>query len=294
MIKSIFSAFLFSLSLVVTGCGGQLETHQSEIASAGPSNDGFEPYKNARFTQALDSIFDRGSDTNTKWSIEVRAHGPRGEKLALYSRASGTSVKPASTMKILTSWTAFQEISSASQIGSEKFNYIREMMKYSDNGMAENVLSWSGGINSAYSMLGEFGISKSTGLRIADGSGLSYDNRLAASDLVQILSVIRKSDKMKAFRALMPVAGVDGTLAGRMGGINGTIAAKTGTLTTDPTTALAGYGDSKTGWQVVFAMLGDSVPSVEAGRWAIDDAMNEIINTLNYLPASSRSVAATN
>jgi D-alanyl-D-alanine carboxypeptidase len=72
-----------------------------------------------------------------------------------------------------------------------------------------------------------------------------------------------------------------------MGHLRGTVAAKTGTLTTDPTTALAGYGDSKTGWQIVFAMLGDSVPSVDSGRSTIDAAVEEVINTLNYLPASS-------
>ncbi|MEY3901879.1 MAG: D-alanyl-D-alanine carboxypeptidase/D-alanyl-D-alanine-endopeptidase, partial [Pseudomonadota bacterium] len=151
--------------------------------------------------------------------------------------------------------------------------------------MAENVLSWSGGINAAYEMLTNFGISRSAGLRLVDGSGLSYDNKLSAHDLVQLLSVIRTSDKMKAFRALMPVAGIDGTLAGRMTNIKGTVAAKTGTLINDPTAALAGYADSQTGWQVVFAMLGDSVYTVDAGRDSIDDAMNEVINTLNFLPA---------
>jgi D-alanyl-D-alanine carboxypeptidase len=294
MMNSLFSAVLLSVSVLVTGCGVSVESQQNEIASAGNIDDGYKPYVNARFTKALDSIFNQSSDSNTVWSVDVRAHGPRGEKMELYKRSSGTSVKPASTMKILTSWTAFQEISSASQIGSDKFNYIREMMKYSDNGMAENVLSWSGGVNATYSMLTQFGISRSSGLKVADGSGLSYDNRLSATDLVQLLSVIRKSDKIKAFRALLPVAGVDGTLSGRMGNINGTIAAKTGTLTTDPTTALAGYGDSKTGWQVVFAVLGDSVPSVDSGRYAIDEAMTEIINTLNYLPASAQSVATAN
>jgi D-alanyl-D-alanine carboxypeptidase len=274
------------LSLFVVACGGaEKQTVSQTSSSDSAAKDDFEPFKNPRFQRAMDSYFDRGSDSNTRWSVEVLAHGPRGQKLSLYSRSSATSVKPASTMKILTSWTAFQELSSASQIGSEKFNYIREMMKYSDNTMAENVLSWSGGINAAYEMLTNFGISRSAGLRLVDGSGLSYDNKLSAHDLVQLLSVIRTSDKMKAFRALMPVAGIDGTLAGRMTNIKGTVAAKTGTLINDPTAALAGYADSQTGWQVVFAMLGDSVYTVDAGRDSIDDAMNEVINTLNFLPA---------
>lgn len=293
MLKSNLTILSIFSSVLLAACGvSPQQANQASSLSVGQSNDdSFEPYNNPRFKAALDGIFERSSDSNTTWSVEVRAHGPGGEKLAMYSRRASTSVKPASTMKLVTSWTAFQELSSASVIGSDKYNYIREMMKYSDNDMAENVLSWCGGVRASYDMLSQFGILKSSNLKLVDGSGLSYDNRLAAHDLVQLLSVARQSDKIKAFRSLLPVAGVDGTLAGRMTNVKGTIAAKTGTLTTDPTAALAGYGDSRSGWQVVFAVLGDSVPSVDEGRNAIDDAMYEVINTLNYLQLGS-SVAA--
>ncbi|MEY2988652.1 MAG: hypothetical protein RJB13_2173, partial [Pseudomonadota bacterium] len=166
------------------------------------------------------------------------------------------------------------------------------MMKYSDNYMADQVLASCGGVSASYAMLSAFGIKKSASLAIVDGSGLSYDNKLGASDLVQLLTEIRSSDKMKAFRSLLPVGGVDGTLSNRLGNIPGTIAAKTGTLTTDPTTALAGFGDSKTGWQIVFAILGDSVPSVDNGRNTIDSALAEIIGTLNYFPSKPSSQAS--
>ncbi len=288
---SLFVLSIAALSFV--GCGQVTppETAQTLALDQG-SNDEFETYKNERFSTALNNIFDNASDANTGWSVSIRAYGPKGQKLSLYTQNALRAVKPASTMKILTSWTAFQNIPSASEIGSSKYSYIREMMKYSDNAMAETVLGWCGGVASSYTMLTKFGISKSARLNIADGSGLSYDNRLAAQDLVQILSGIRATPKMKAFRSLLPVGGVDGTLSSRLGNINGTIAAKTGTLINDPTAALAGYGDSKTGWQIVFAMLGDSVPSVDSGRAAIDAALMEVINTLNYLPASSSAVAA--
>ncbi|NBO38405.1 hypothetical protein EBU99_07455 [bacterium] len=284
--------FVLALGFVATGCGapGQdIESNAQTIDSG--TEGGFKPYVNPRLNSALDSIFERGSDSNTRWSVEVLAFGPSGEKLSFYGRDVGMAVKPASTMKIMTSWTAFQKFSSASEIGSEKFKYMREMMKYSDNDMAENVLSWCGGTQATYEMLNNFGIQKSSGLRIVDGSGLSYDNRLAAHDFVQVLTSIRASNKMRAFRALLPVGGVDGTLAGRLGNVNGTVAAKTGTLTTDPTTSLSGFADSRSGWQIVFSMLGDSVPSVDGGRNTIDAAVVEIINTLNYLPEKAQSVA---
>ncbi|MBM3382770.1 MAG: hypothetical protein FJY29_10055 [Betaproteobacteria bacterium] len=288
---SLVALSLAALALI--GCGQATSPEGSQtLAVDSGGDDGFEPYKNERFSKALSNIFANGSDGNTRWSVSIRAYGPRGQKLSLYRQSAERAVKPASTMKILTSWIAFQKIPSASTIGSDKYSYIREMMKYSDNTMAENILGWCGGVSASYSMLTNFGISKSAQLNIADGSGLSYHNRLAADDLVQILSGIRASAKMKAFRSLLPVAGVDGTLAGRLGNVNGTIAAKTGTLINDPTAALAGYGDSRTGWQIVFAILGDSVPSVDSGRASIDSALTEVISTLNYLPASSSAVAA--
>jgi hypothetical protein len=55
---------------------------------------------------------------------------------------------------------------------------------------------------------------------------------------------------------------------------------------------LAGFGDSRSGWQIVFAMLGDSVPSVDNGRATIDDAVEEIINTVNYFPSGEAVAAA--
>lgn len=289
LVTTLFAA----LALALVGCGGATQTTDSLAQSSDVGNtSGFEPYKNERFTAALANIFAKGSDSNTRWSVAVRAFGPQGQKLSLYSQSASTVVKPASTMKILTSWTAFQKFSSASQIGSERYSYIREMMKYSDNYMADQVLASCGGIASAYSMLTSFGIKKSPSLAIVDGSGLSYDNKLGASDLVQLLTEIRYSDKMKAFRSLLPVGGIDGTLSNRLGHVPGTIAAKTGTLTTDPTTALAGFGDSKTGWQIAFAMLGDSVPSVDNGRYTIDTAVEEIIRTLNYFPSKPSSQAS--
>lgn len=281
------------LSITVVGCGAPSHVLDSSAQTVDEGkSSGFEPYKNERFKAALDRIFSQGSDSNTQWSVAVRAFGPQGQKLSLYSQAPSRVVKPASTMKILTSWTAFQKFSSASEIGSSRYSYIREMMKYSDNYMADQVLASCGGVSASYSMLAASGIQKSPSLAIIDGSGLSYENKLGASDLVQLLTEIRSSDKMKAFRSLLPVGGVDGTLANRLGHIPGTIAAKTGTLITDPTTALAGFGDSKTGWQIAFAILGDSVPNVDNGRYTIDSALEEIIRTLNYFPTKPASQAA--
>jgi D-alanyl-D-alanine carboxypeptidase len=289
----LFEFLLVGIAVGLAGCGVPVtndfaDTQSVDVGQSG----GFEPYKNERFQSTLDRIFAQGSDSNTRWSVAVRAFGPQGQKLALYSQSAARVVKPASTMKILTSWTAFQKISSASQIGSERYLYIREMMKYSDNYMADQVLASCGGVSASYAMLTSFGIQKSANLSIIDGSGLSYSNKLGASDLVQILTEIRASDKMKAFRSLLPVGGIDGTLSSRLGHVPGTIAAKTGTLTTDPTTALAGYGDSRSGWQIAFAILGDSVPSVDNGRYTIDTAVEEIIRTLNYFPTKTGSQAS--
>jgi D-alanyl-D-alanine carboxypeptidase/D-alanyl-D-alanine-endopeptidase (penicillin-binding protein 4) len=126
----------------------------------------------------------------------------------------------------------------------------------------------------------ERGIAASDGFEMADASGLSYDNRLAARDLVQVLLwIVRRSGYIRAFRGTLPVGGVDGTLRNRLDLPDGIVAAKTGTLRR--TTALAGLADTHNGWQIVFAVLGDSVDDAAEGRATIDRAIAAVVRRVN-------------
>ncbi len=107
-------------------------------------------------------------------------------------------------------------------------------------------------------------------VRFEEGSGLSRNNLTSARATVALLSFMAKHREAEAFRASLPVAGVDGTLRRRMKAspAEGNLRAKTGTLRW--ANALSGYVTTVAGEQLVFsAMLNRMV--VPAGRSARED-----------------------
>ncbi|HYJ78440.1 MAG TPA: D-alanyl-D-alanine carboxypeptidase/D-alanyl-D-alanine-endopeptidase [Longimicrobiaceae bacterium] len=89
----------------------------------------------------------------------------------------------------------------------------------------------------------------------ADGSGLSRYNLVSPALLVALLEHMRAGAHAAVFRAALPVAGVDGTLEGRMRGtpLQGNVHAKTGTLS--GVRALSGYLTTAAGEPMVFSMI---------------------------------------
>lgn len=100
-----------------------------------------------------------------------------------------------------------------------------------------------------------------TGLRFVDGSGLARANRLTPNQLALLLDKAQHAPWWSAFRAALPVAGVDpvrwqgGTLASRMRGTAaaGNLRAKNGSLT--GVSSLAGYVSGADGRRYVFVMM---------------------------------------
>jgi D-alanyl-D-alanine carboxypeptidase/D-alanyl-D-alanine-endopeptidase (penicillin-binding protein 4) len=132
----------------------------------------------------------------------------------------------------------------------------------SDNFTAEELLkllalteydqgSTAGGAKVVMHSLKAAGI-PTAGLRIADGSGLSEDDRLTVAALVSILQAFAADPKLEAvvLRAL-PVAGVSGTLRDRMRTppLIGHVSAKTGT--TSIASSLSGYVNSHIAFAIV-------------------------------------------
>ena len=114
---------------------------------------------------------------------------------------------------------------------------------------------------------------------IADGSGLSRYNHLTPAALVTVLEQMRSGHQSAAFEAALPVAGRDGTLAGRMGGTaaEGNARAKTGTMSN--VSALAGLVDTEDGETLVFAIMANNyrVSSNDINR-IIDQAVEQLAN----------------
>lgn len=89
----------------------------------------------------------------------------------------------------------------------------------------------------------------------ADGSGLSRYNLVAPAFLVALLEREARGPHAAVFYDALPIAGRDGTLAGRMRGTpaEGNVHAKTGTLS--GVRSLSGYFTTAAGERMVFSMI---------------------------------------
>lgn len=157
---------------------------------------------------------------------------------------------------------------------------VEEMLVVSDDNTAEMMLKEIGfvdsndgsriaGLNAIDRTLRTWGVAADD-IRIVDGSGLSADNRLTCGVLVDVL--IR--GRVLGLPALLPTAGVSGTLTGEFVGtpMEGRLHAKTGTLGNPPfdaepdaAKALAGYVDTDTAAVIEFAIVLNS-PDVSVDR----------------------------
>ena len=104
-----------------------------------------------------------------------------------------------------------------------------------------------------------------------DGSGMSPDDKIAPRAYTQLLSYALRQSWGAAWRDTLPIAGVDGTLAGRFRNspLKGRLWAKTGTL--NEVNALSGYLTAASGKTLAFSILVNGRrPGSEAEVQAID------------------------
>ncbi len=119
--------------------------------------------------------------------------------------------------------------------------------------------------------------------KLYDGSGLSGHDLVAPRALARFLAYVAAQPWFAAYKAALPVAGVDGSLGGRFAAadspLKGRIFAKTGTLS--ETRALSGYVVAASGQTLVFSILvDDHLPGAPADR-AVMDRMVELIAAQN-------------
>lgn len=142
-------------------------------------------------------------------------------------------------------------------------------------GLASGSGSIADGVAAVGAMMAQAGVPR-TGWDLADGSGMSTYNRLAPRGMVAMLRWILGQDWGAAYRATLPVAGVDGTLARRFKGtsLEGKLFAKTGTL--NASNALSGWLTTKSGRTLLFSAYANDVPEAVAAAKLIDAALVEI------------------
>lgn len=110
------------------------------------------------------------------------------------------------------------------------------------------------------------------GVVLTDASGLGDGSAVTARALVDVLGAASRDDDLRPVLEGLPVAGLTGSLAERLGDeprARGVVRAKTGTLT--GVTSLAGVVVDADGRLLSFAVLADAVPGTGAARGAVDD-----------------------
>ena len=160
---------------------------------------------------------------------------------------------------------------------------VQRMLTASDNDVAECLghliggavsgdASFVGGAEGTTQVLREAGIDVA-GLDLFDASGLSPDNRVAPVTIGEVLSTVVREERWSAISGGLAVAGVTGTLATRFttdaaSAGRGIVRAKTGTLT--GVGALAGTLVDRTGYPLVFVVIGNEIRSQARARNVMD------------------------
>ncbi|MDB4951361.1 MAG: D-alanyl-D-alanine carboxypeptidase/D-alanyl-D-alanine-endopeptidase [Gemmatimonadetes bacterium] len=134
-------------------------------------------------------------------------------------------------------------------------NQIGEMLLRTLGNERRGLGSAGNGAAVVDSVLRTWGLPSGRLLSQADGSGLSRYDLVAPELLVGILAHMTRSPNWQTWYADLPIAGVDGTLAGRMKGtpLAGNVHGKTGTLS--GVRSLSGYLTTAAGEHLVFSMI---------------------------------------
>lgn len=130
-------------------------------------------------------------------------------------------------------------------------------------------------------VLTEMGIN-ADGYAFMDGSGLSRYNYVTPAQIVTILESMNKSSLSDVWYSLLPIAGVDGTLSGRMKNsiAENNVRAKTGTISN--VRGLSGYVTTSAGDDIVFSFLINSHLQSTKATEDITDSVLQILAEYNY------------
>lgn len=101
---------------------------------------------------------------------------------------------------------------------------------------------------------------------LADGSGMSSYNRVTPRETARLLHWVSRQPWSEAWRATLPVGGVDGTLSQRFKDttLNGRIFAKTGSI--NASRALSGYLQAASGEVLIFSAFANDIPPENEGE----------------------------
>lgn len=168
---------------------------------------------------------------------------------------------------------------------------VNKMLKESDNIIAGSLLkkmgefyskspgSWQNGGDAVKHILSKKAAMDATDLTIVDGSGLSRENKIKPSQMIQVLDfAYHNYGTNYEFISGLPIAGRDGTLKNRLHNVATKVRAKTGTMS--GVVALAGYAISKDKEPIAFVII---VNGQNGMGWKYREIEDKIVTALtNY------------
>ena len=122
-------------------------------------------------------------------------------------------------------------------------------------------------------------------LVVADGSGLSHNNRVTAKMISELLLYMQQHKDTKAFWDSLTIGGVDGTIGKRYTDVPGRVRGKTGYIS--GVRALSGYIETDEGPTVIFSILYNQIPgSVTPYEKLQDEAVMLVMR--EYKPTAAK------
>ena len=197
---------------------------------------------------------DAGRFAAARFAAQLRALGVRA------SGASRAGTAPAAARTIAA--VASRNVGELARfVNVPSNNFAAEMLLKNLGARYRDAGSTSAGADVARDTLDDFGVRP----RIADGSGLSREDRTTPREVVRLLERMHRQDVARSFRTSLAVPGVTGTVKRRMRHTPAErCRVKTGTLR--DVSALAGYCTTAGGRDVAFAMLFNRVNVAAAQR----------------------------
>jgi D-alanyl-D-alanine carboxypeptidase len=168
---------------------------------------------------------------------------------------------------------------------------VKWTLLWSDNVLAERLarlaavtsgekFSTQGVADTFHTVLTNFGIDPDK-MEVADGSGLSKQNRVTAKAIADLLMKIRNDPKYVSVYEGLPIGGVSGTLQKRFlttaPQAIGLVRGKTGTLS--GTVSLAGYVDAEDR-QYIFVAIADKIPRRYSASERARDTLDRILGKI--------------
>jgi N-acetylmuramoyl-L-alanine amidase len=144
-----------------------------------------------------------------------------------------------------------------------------------DNGITEPG-SWKAGSDAVHAFLKKLNINDSQ-IVVADGSGLSRENRVTSRMISDLLVAMSKHKDGETFRKSMGEAGVDGTIGKRMKDLAGRVFAKTGYI--NGVRSLSGYVKTNEGKWLVFSIIYNGIDGDVKPYEALQDEAVHLLAT---------------